>query len=304
MGEKPRGEAGEAGPRFEPSNLDKVFFAEPGVTKGDVVDYYTRIAPLMLEHVAGRALVLERFPDGVDGGGFYQKNTPAHVPEWIERVEIPTADGGATTYSVIHDVEGLAYMANQAALVIHTPLATAAAPHRPVEVMFDLDPADDDPEPVQDAARMLREELDALGLAPRVKSSGRRGLHILVDVIDDQPSFELTAAFARVLADRVARRGGFTLEHRKAAREGRLFLDVLRNAPAAHAVAPYSLRALPEAPISVPLDWDEALGPSFHPRRITIGNVFRRIGQQADPWAERPRPHATIRAAIAALAER
>ncbi len=290
--------------RFEPSNLDKVFFPDAGVTKGDVLDYYVRIGRLMLEHVAGRALVLERFPDGIDGGGFYQKNTPSHVPAWIERVEIPTVEGGTTTYSVIHDVEGLAYLANQAAIVIHTPLALASAPERPLEVMFDLDPADEDLGPVQDAASMLRDLLEDLALAPRVKSSGSRGLHVLVDVLDEDASFELTATFARVVAERIAEHGGFTLEHRKAAREGRLFLDVLRNAPSAHAVAPYSLRARPGAPVAVPLDWNEALDPSFHPRRITIANIFRRLGQKPDPWAARPTPTSTIRAALAAVAAR
>ena len=286
------------------SNPDKVFFPEAGITKGEVVDYYERIADHLLPHVAGRPLVLQRFPDGIEGGGFYQKNTPDHVPDWIERVEIATADGGTTTYSVITDRDGLVYLADQAALVLHTLLAAAGGPDRPIEVVFDLDPASDELRPVRDAARELRTVLTDLGLAPRVKSSGSRGLHVVVDVIDDEPDFELTRGFARDVAELVAGRGEFTLEQRRAQRDGRLFLDTLRNARAAHAVAPYSLRARAEAPIAAPLDWDEALSTRFHPRRITISNVFRRLGQREDPWADPDRPTRTIADARRILADR
>jgi bifunctional non-homologous end joining protein LigD len=283
------------------SHLDKPYFAEAGVTKGDVVDYYERIAELMLPHVARRPLVMQRFPEGIDAAGFYQKNTPAHVPDWIRRVAIDTSDGGTTTYSVVDDAAGLVYLANQGALVFHTLLCDADQPARPVEVIFDLDPSSDDLDPVRSAARELRDVLNALDLAPRVKTSGSRGLHVIVDVLDDDADFELTRTFARRVAESIERRGPYTLEHRKARRRGRLFLDVLRNTSSSHAVAPYSLRPLPAAPIAIPLDWNEALDASFHPQRITIDNVFRRLAQKADPWADRPAPTHTITEALAAL---
>ena len=288
------------------SHLDKSYFDEAGVTKGDVVDYYERIAELMVVHVAKRPLVMQRFPEGIDAPGFYQKNTPAHVPDWIRRVVLATSDGGTTTYSVIDDEarEGgaeLVYLANQGALVFHTLLCEADDPARPVEVIFDLDPSSDDLDPVRSAANELRAVLDALGLSPRVKSSGSRGLHVIVDVLDAEADFELTRRFARRVAESIEPRGPFTLEHRKNRRRGRLFLDVLRNTSSSHAAAPYSLRALPVAPIAIPLDWDEALDSSFHPQRITIGNVFRRLAQKADPWADRPSPTTSIVEALAAL---
>ncbi len=171
----------------------------------------------------------------------------------------------------------------------------------PVEVIFDLDPSSDDLGPVQHAANELRLVLDQLALAPRIKSSGSRGLHIVVDVIDDEPDFELTSTFARRVAEIIVERGEFTLEHRKRNRHGRLFLDILRNGPASHAAAPYTLRALPEAPIAAPLDWDEALATSFHPRRITIRNIFRRLAQKTDPWADAPGPSTSIADALDAL---
>jgi len=226
----------------ELSHLDKAYFpGDDPITKLDVVDYYERIAEYMLPHVAGRPLILQRFPDGIGDSGFYQKNTPDHVPDWIGRVDIDTADGGHTRYAVIDDAAGLVYLANQGTIVFHTLLADAADPLRPVEVMFDLDPSTDDLGPVRSAATELREVLDRLGLAPRVKSSGSRGLHIVVDVADDEPTFDLTRTFARRVAERVSERDDdITLEHRKRDRGDRLFLDILRNGPANHAAAPYS----------------------------------------------------------------
>lgn len=292
-----------AGRTLDLSNLDKVFYPGEGFTKGDVVEHYERVAPLMLPHVAGRPLVLQRFPDGIDGPGFFQKNTPAHAPDWIDRVELATADGGSTTYSVVEDAAGLVFLANQGTLVLHTLLADATAPERPVEVIIDLDPSDDDLDPVRSAASEVRSVLDDLGLEPRVKSSGSRGLHIVVDVVDEEPDFDLTRRFARKVAEVVSERGPFTLEQRKDRREGRLFLDVGRNGPASHAAAPYSLRPLPGAPVAIPLDWDEALASSFHPRRITLANLGRRLAQKADPWGERPAPSTTVADALDLLDE-
>ncbi len=294
-----------AGRTVETSNLDKVFFPEAGVTKGDVLDHYERVAEVMLPQVAGRPLILQRFPDGIEGQGFFQKNTPSHTPDWIERVELSTAEGGTTTYSVVEDAAGLVFMANQGTVVFHTLLSEAAAPDRPVEVVFDLDPASDDLDPVRDAAREVRAVLEDLGLAPRVKSSGSRGLHVVVDVAEDDGDFDfdLTRTFARRVAELVSERGPFTVEQRKAKREGRLFLDVGRNGPASHVAAPYTLRPLSEAPVAVPLDWDEALSASFHPRRITIANVARRLAQKDDPWADPPRPTTTVAAAYDALSD-
>ncbi len=143
--------------------------------------------------------------------------------------------------------------------------------------------------------------LDDLGLAPRVKSSGSRGLHLVVEVIDDDPDFDLTRGFARRVAEVVSAAGPFTTEVRKAKRDGQLFLDVGRNGPASHAAAPYTLRPLPGAPVAVPLDWDEALAASFHPRRITIANLARRLAQKDDPWAGAPGPTTTIADALDAL---
>jgi len=291
------------GREMELSRLDKVLFPDPAITKGDVVDYYRRISDAMLPHLIDRPLVLQRFPDGIDQDGFFQKNTPEHAPEWIQRIAIDTADGGSTSYSVIDGVSGLVHLADQGTVTFHTLLAEADAPRRPVEIIFDLDPADDELDPVRDAASELRQVLDDLALAPRVKSSGSRGLHVLIEVTDDEIDFDATATFARRVAEIIVGRGPFTLQQRTAKRGDRLFVDVLRNAVANHAVAPYSLRPLPGAPVAAPLHWDEALDASFHPRRITIDNIFRRLGQIDDPWQRPDRPATTIAEALAELGE-
>jgi len=177
-------------------------------------------------------------------------------------------------------------------LVLHRLLVTAAAPRSPVELILDLDPASDDPPAVQRAARLVRELLDDLGITGYVKSTGSKGVHVHVP-LDGSDSFEIMRGFARDLAREMVRRDpdDLTIEQRKDNRKGRLFVDWLRNSYGQHAVAPYSLRALPGAPVAVPLDWDEATAQDFDPRRYRLSNVFRRLGHKPDPW-EGMRRHA------------
>jgi bifunctional non-homologous end joining protein LigD len=276
----------------EVSNLDKVLFADDGITKGDVVEYYRRIAPQMLPHLEDRPLALQRFPDGVDRQGFFQKTAPDYFPDWIETVELPRDRGGTVRHVVCNDAATLVYLADQAVLVLHRLLVTAAAARSPVELILDLDPASDDPPAVQRAARLVRELLDDLGITGYVKSTGSKGVHVHVP-LDGSDSFEIMRGFARDLAREMVRRDpdDLTIEQRKDNRKGRLFVDWLRNSYGQHAVAPYSLRALPGAPVAVPLDWDEATAGDFDPRRYRLSNVFRRLGRKRDPW-EGMRRHA------------
>ncbi|MEZ5238803.1 MAG: non-homologous end-joining DNA ligase [Microthrixaceae bacterium] len=291
-----------SGAELRITNPDKVLFPSCGITKAEMVGYYARIAGVMLRYVGGRPLVLERFPDGIGEGGFYQKNASGHFPDRIERVRVASSDGGSTLYPVVHDELGLAYLAGQGTVVFHTLLSRADEPRTPVEVIFDLDPAtEQDTDLVRAAAGEIRDVLEELDLAPRVKTSGSKGLHVVIDVTDEDADFELTGEFSRRVANEVVGRGPFTLEHRRARRHGRLFLDVLRNSPSAHAVAPYSLRALPDAPVAAPLDWGEALSADLDPRRVTMHNLFRRLGQKEDPWADTPAPRSTIAQALESL---
>jgi bifunctional non-homologous end joining protein LigD len=271
---------------LEVSNPDKVLFPDDGITKGDVVDYYRRIADVMVPNLRDRPLALHRFPEGIARGGFFQKDAPDYFPDWIERVTLERERGGTVDHVVYNDAASLVYLADQAVLVLHRLLVVAEAPRTPVELILDLDPAGDDPATVVLAARHLREVLDEFGLTAFVKSTGSKGLHAHVP-LDGSDDFDTVRAVAHALASELAVRDPehLTVEQRKANRKGRLFVDWLRNSYGQHAVAPFSLRALPGAPVAVPLEWAEATARDFDPRRYTLTNVFRRIARKRDPWA-------------------
>lgn len=271
---------------------ERVLFPEaPGVrgvpdkaiTKGDIVDYYRRVAPVMVPHLRGRPLMLERYPEGITGPGFYQKEASDHFPAWIHRVEVPK-EGGTVTHVVCNDEETLVYLANQGCLTFHAWLSRADRIHHPDQLIFDLDPPPGGFETVRAAARHLGRLLEQLELVPFVKTTGSRGLHVAVP-LDRRAAFDETRAFARDVAALVVAGdpGRLTTEVRKAKRDGRVFVDVLRNGYAQTAVAPYSVRARPGAPVATPLEWDE-VGGRLDPQRYTIRNLFRRLGRKPDPW--------------------
>lgn len=266
------------------SNPDKVLFPDDGITKAEMVRYYRRVAPLLVRHSQGRPVAMHRFPDGIGKGGFFQKQVGRHFPDWIPRVELSTRDG-STEFVVIEDEATVVYLAGQGVLVLHSLFGRADAPQRPVEVMVDLDPTTTDRGPIRAAAGRLRELFAERGYSPRVKTSGSRGLHVVVDV--DLPDFPTARALALEVSEQLVAEepDEYTLEFYKDKRGDRLLLDINRNAYQQHAVAPYSLRALPGAPVAAPLEWDEALAPTWDPQRWTIKNLFRRLAQRADPWA-------------------
>jgi bifunctional non-homologous end joining protein LigD len=281
------------GRTVEVSHPDKVLFADAGhggATKTDVVAYHEKVAPWMVPHVADRPLTMVRLPDGADGEGFVQKSVPDHFPDWVATVDVANVGGGTTTYVVCQDAATLAYLAAQAVLVPHVwPSRTDALDH-PDQLVLDLDPPGDDPDhvdAVQDGARRLRDLLRKVGLTPYVKSSGSKGLHVHVP-LDRSAGFDETRALAQALAARVADDAPdtFTVERSKDKRHGRVFLDTGRNAYGQHAVAPYALRAFPEAPVALPLDWDEALASDFHPRAWTLDRALRRLPRKKDPWRD------------------
>lgn len=270
------------GRAIEVTNPDKVIL-EPGITKGDLAEYHRRIGPTMLPHVEGRLLTVQRFPDGVGAGGFYQKDTPDHYPEWIDTVTVPKR-GGQVTHVVVRDVATLVFLANLAAVTLHVGLQRVEHLDRPDRLVLDLDPPEDaEVGRVRSAARVVRSFLDELGLASRLMATGSKGYHVVVPLVPEAP-FEEVKAIARRMAETLeARHPGLTSEQRIAARDGRVFVDFLRNAVSQTAVAPYSVRARPGGPVAAPIRWDE-LG-RVRPGDVTMGNVFRRLGQVEDPWA-------------------
>jgi len=276
-----------AGPRtIEIGNADKVLFPDAGITKADLADYYARIADTMLPHLAGRPVTMQRFPDGISEDGFYQKRAPDHFPDWIRRVSVEVEERGEAQPQVVcDDAATLLYLVDQACVTPHVWLSRADALHHPDRLIFDLDPPSSDFAPVCFAARRLRETLDTVGLISFVMTTGSQGAHVVVP-LDGSATFDTVRTFAKDLADVVAARhpDRLTTAVRKNKRQGRLFLDYLRNAYAQNSVAPYAVRALPSAPVATPLDWSE-LGGTPHAQTYTLNNIFRRMGQKTDPWS-------------------
>ncbi|MEU4657326.1 non-homologous end-joining DNA ligase [Streptomyces sp. NPDC023723] len=267
---------------------DKVLFPARGtsgqVTKGDLADYYRAVAPYALPHLRGRPLMLERHPDGVDGPVFMQKNTPAHYPDWITRVELPKA-GGTVCHTVCDNTATLLHLADQAALTLHRWLSRADRTDRPDRMVFDLDPGVDDFETVREAARLLGELLDTLRLPSALMTTGSRGLHVIVP-LRRGPDFDEVRDFAHRVAETLAAAhpDRLTTAARKKDRGDRLYLDVQRNAYAQTAVAPYSVRAKPGAPVATPITRDQLDDPALHARRWTVADALEQA--RTDPWAD------------------
>ena len=287
------------------SNPRKVLFPAAGLTKADLIDYYRRVAPVMLPHLAGRPLSFERYPEGIAAEGFMQKNASDYFPSWIRRVRLAKQDG-VVDHVVAEDPAALIYLANQACITFHVWLSRTDRVDHPDRMVLDLDPSDDDFAKVKRAAREARALLEELGLAPFLQVTGSRGLHIWVP-LDRSADFDQVRAFASGVAERlVARRPGeLTTAQRKAKRGDRVFVDVARNAYAQTAVAPYSVRARAQAPIATPIEWAELEDAKLGPQRYTVRNIFRRLARKRDPWAEIQRHARPVHAAqerLAALA--
>ncbi|MCB2189525.1 MAG: non-homologous end-joining DNA ligase [Deltaproteobacteria bacterium] len=282
------GEVQAGGRRVEVPRPEKLLFPGDGLRKMDVARYYLQAAPLMRPFLAGRPLVLQRFPDGIQEEGFYQKRPSEHFPAWLPRVEAPLAEGGSITMLQARDAAALVYLAAQGVVTFHAWLSREEDLPHPDQVVWDLDPP---PRGgfglVRDAARRLGELLEKLGLAPFVKTTGSRGLHVVCP-LRTGPDYERTRDFARRVAELLASRhpDRLTTAPRLKARGNRLFLDYLRNGLGQTAVAPYSLRALPGAPVAAPLDWGELERGDLTAQTYNLTNIFRRMGQKEDPWRD------------------
>ncbi|MFH8571976.1 non-homologous end-joining DNA ligase [Streptomyces sp. NPDC017993] len=266
---------------------DKVLFPDDGLTKADVVGYQEQVAAFMVPHLRGRPLMLERLPGGLDGPHFMQKETPAHYPDWIRR-ETVTKEGGTVTHTVCDDKATLLFLADQACLTLHRWLSRAERPDHPDRLVFDLDPPGPDFEAVREAARHLTELLDELGLPAVLMTTGSKGLHITVP-LDGKSDFDTVRDFAQQTAEVLAGRypDRLTTAVRKQAREGRLYLDVQRNAYAQTAVAPWSVRPKPGAPVATPISRQQLDDPELTAQRWSLRDVEGVLRQaRSRPWAE------------------
>ena len=253
------------GRRIVLSNLDKVLYPGTGFTKGEVIDYYARVAPVLLPHLADRPVSFKRYPDGVDGEGFFAKNAPRGTPDWVRTVRLPAPGSGmdreTLDYVVIQDLPTLVWAANLAALELHVPQWTVGprgGVRQPDLLVLDLDPGA--PATVVECARvacMLRDLLADDGLDAYPKTSGSKGMQVYASVA--AASEERTSAYARDLAQRLERQHPDLVVSRMAKnlRPGKVLVDWSQNNVAKTTVAPYSLRARPEPTASTPVSWDE-----------------------------------------------
>jgi bifunctional non-homologous end joining protein LigD len=265
---------------------EKLLFPDDGVTKQDLIDYYRSIASWILPHLRGRPLVLERYPDGINEPGFFQKDTPSYYPGWIKMVTVKKV-GGSVRHVVCDNAATLVYLANQACVTPHIWLSRTDKLDVPDQMVFDLDPSGDSFEPVKAAARSFKELLDHLGLPAYLKTTGLRGLHVAVP-LKRREDFDTVRAFAREVARVIVSQepGERTLEQRKSMRRGRVFVDTNRNAYAQTVAPAYAVRARRGAPVSVPLDWSELKSRNLRPDGVTIWNIFDRLEAVCDPWAD------------------
>ncbi|MEW2521851.1 non-homologous end-joining DNA ligase [Actinacidiphila alni] len=277
----------------EITRADKVLFpahgALPAVTKADLAAYYRDIAPWMLPELRDRPLTLELHPDGVDGPRIMRKNVPEHFPDWVRRAEVDK-EGGTVTHVLAAGADTLVYLAGQGCVTLHRWLARTDLPRRPDRLVFDLDPAESAGDAAADfavvrrAARRLGDLLDQLRLPWAPMTTGSRGLHLIVP-LDRRADADDVRDFAREAADLLAARhpDELTTEPRKADRGDRLYLDVMRNGYAQTAVAPYSVRPLPGAPVAVPVARDVLDDPKATARRWTVADAVEHA--KSDPWA-------------------
>ena len=268
------------GKRIKLTNLEKVLFPEDGYTKADLIRYYTEVSPYLVPWLRDRPLTLKPFPDGIHGTHFYQKNKPGFTPDWIKSWTDPREPENA--YVLANDMATLVWMANYTAIEIHPRLARADDPEKPDNVMIDLDPAEgatwDD---VKEVARVVKEVLDDLGVVGFPKTTGSRGIHVLVPIAR-RYTFEESRGFA-LRVGQLAREKLpklVTLEFSKAKRRG-IYIDYLQNTRAKSTAGPYSVRPIRRAPVSAPLRWEEiaALG---RPDAFTMMNMSARLDTVGD----------------------
>ena len=268
--------------RVRLSRLDKVLYPAAQITKQDVITYFIRAAPILLPFLRDRPLTMHRFPDGVDGEGFFEKDAPEGTPEYVEIFTRYSETAGRDVHFVVcNNLDTLIWVANLASLEIHITLSTAGSYESPDLLLFDIDPEPpltfDD---VIDVALAVREELEARGIRPYVKTSGKKGVHIVVPLLPGY-RFAVVREFAHGIGRTVARSTPHVVSEFSRSRDaGTVFIDYLQNAHGKTMAAPYSLRATPRATVSTPLRWEELR----HGLRSEDFNIKTVLSRDGEPW--------------------
>jgi bifunctional non-homologous end joining protein LigD len=276
------------GRRLTLSNLDKVLYPVAGTTKAEVIDYYARIAPTMVPHLADRGVTLRRFPDGVAGNSFFEKRCPGHRPPWLGTVLGPGDRNGDIRYCCLDSAPALVWAANMAALEIHAPMARSDI-ETPTMCVFDLDPGEGTTiEQCAEVALDVRHVLEGLGLTGFPKTSGSKGMQVYVP-LNTPHTHDQASAFAQAVARLLERAhpDHVVSNMNKRLRVGKVFIDWSQNSRHKTTIAPYSLRARPRPTASTPLSWDEVeAGAAGDPLTFEAGDVLDRVADVGDLFAD------------------
>jgi bifunctional non-homologous end joining protein LigD len=288
---------------IQTSSETRVLFPKDGITKGDIIAYYRAIAPWMVPHLKSRRLSMERFHPDIYAQPTFQKNMPGHFPDWVNRVTVPKR-GGTVDHVVCDNAETLVYLANQGCLTPHVGLARIDRIDHPDQLFFDLDPAKDDFDSVRSVAFAMRELLDEIRLVSFLKTTGSKGLHIVVP-LDRKLSFDEARSIARQIAEILVQRRpkDTTLEFYKDQRAGKIFIDTNRNGTAQTAVPAFAVRARDGAPVAMPITWEELADPKLGARTYTIRNAVERMQRTRDPMRAMARAARSLRPAANRLAK-
>jgi bifunctional non-homologous end joining protein LigD len=278
------------------SSADRVLYPEDGVTKGDLFDYYGKVGPTIVPHLENRPFTMKRYPHGIYGEAFFQKQAPKHLPSWIPTRQFRTwpreGESRLVDFALVNSPEAVLFMVQNNCIDMNAWYSRVDKPDRPDFVLFDLDPPDDGFELAIEVAHLIRELLDELELPGYVKTSGADGIHVVAP-ITRRSTFPQTYAFAEQLSRRLEARhpGKITTEWLKKKREG-VLVDHRQNGHGKTIASVYSVRPKPGAPVSTPLRWEE-LKPGLRPRDFGMAEALQRIEEHGDlfvPVLEEPRP--------------
>jgi bifunctional non-homologous end joining protein LigD len=268
------------------TNLKKVFYPADGYTKRDVINFYAAVADLLVPHLQGRPLSLKRYPDGIEKEFFFQKAAAASFPEWLHTEEIATSEDSKTRFVICDDKASLLYLANLGCIDQNPWMSRVGSLDEPDFILIDLDPYHCGYDRIVEAAQLVKQKLDLIGLQGYPKTTGGDGMHVYVPV-ESGYTYEQTRNFAQILSHLVVteRPEWFTTPRHVASREkGKVYFDWMQNAEGKTISAPYVLRAYPGAPVATPLSWDE-VKPGLKPQQFHIGNVLRRFERVGDLFA-------------------
>lgn len=266
------------------SNLDKIWFTRPTITKGDIIDYYAQIVPYQLPLIKNHLLTMQRYPEGISGEAFYQKNAADYFPSWIKTESVIKSEGGVVHYVVAAHEQTIIYLVNQGSLTLHYWLSIYKKLHVPDRMIFDLDPSVNNFARVKAAALLIKKICDDLELPTYAMTTGSRGMHIYVP-LKPVHTFEEVDIVASYVARKMmeAQPKEFTREIRKEKRGNKIFIDTLRNRYNATAVVPYSVRAYEKAPVAMPIWWDE-IDAKLTAQTFTIQNAYAHLKKVGNPW--------------------